>query len=417
MKKNHFKIFLILFVIAVLPAGCNLPTDSGNEPLPATEIEILYPLPTDTIGVGVTEINYTISTPASLKFMELYINGNFSGNFPPPGDGTQPKITLNLDPGFIGSKINYYLIYYDVAGTSQKSKDVLGVPVVASVEAPSAPFNLKIITLSQSSVNLSWSDSSIDVSGFEVWRKINFDGQYQNFTTVGGNVFNINDEGLDSTNAYFYKIRAVNNHGVSGFSEEVNSKGLGSSGNLYPPDNLIAVARGMKIVALSWNDNSSNENFFTVERRTAFTGYNTIVHLEKNSTSYVDKSEELFAGGEFYYRIKAFSGSDSAWSNEAFVKTQLYDIIHPEDLKGIYLGDGKIVLDWKDNDATNTIFEIERKNPGTDNFVNIAVIPGDRTSYLDENLMLSENYSYRIRSGDGVYFSLYSNEITIFTGN
>ena len=199
--------------------------------------------------------------------MELYVNGNFVRNYPPNSDGSQPRIYLQLNESFIGSSIDYYLIYYDLNETSLKSNNVLDVQVVASVNSPYAPFNLNLINLTSSSINLSWEDSSLLVSNYEIWRKINFDGTYQKYLDVEGNVFNINDENLDAAIMYAYKVRGFNQFGGSEFSDEVNTFGVGSSGNLYPPTNLIATARGTMIVRLSWKDNSTNENLFAIERR------------------------------------------------------------------------------------------------------------------------------------------------------
>ena len=84
---------------------------------------------------------------------------------------------------------------------------------------------------------------------------------------------------------------------------------------------------------------------------------------------------------------------------------------------GIYLGEGRIVLTWNDDDNINTIFEIERKIEGEDQFMTIETIPGDQNTYLDENLFSQQSYSYRVRSGDGVYYSDYSNIVMVVTGN
>jgi len=415
--KIQIKILFYLTGIFLLSTGCtNLATDPPSDGNSNTTIEIFSPVNDDSVGVGVTEIAYLISTPTSLKFMELYVNGNFVRNYPPNSDGSQPKIYLQLNESFIGTSIDYYLIYYDLNETSLKSNNVLDVQVVATVNSPYAPFNLNLINLTSSSINLSWEDSSLLVSNYEIWRKINFDGTYQKYLDVEGNVFNINDENLDAAIMYAYKVKGFNQFGGSEFSDEVNTFGVGSSGNLYPPTNLIATARGTMIVRLSWKDNSTNENLFAIERRKENEEFLKIGVVDKNVTNFTDSVNGLVAGGEYYYRIKAYSNTDSAWSNESFAQTYWYDIIRPTNLQGIYLGDGKIVLTWIDDNNTNTIFEVERKVDEEEQFTTIATIPGNQNTYLDENLLPQQSYTYRVRSGDGVYYSDYSNKVTVVTG-
>ena len=265
--------------------------------------------------------------------------------------------------------------------TSLKSNNVLDVQVVATVNSPYAPFNITLINLTSSSINLSWEDSSLLVNNYEIWRKINFDGTYQKYLDVEGNVFNINDENLDTAIMYAYKVKGFNQFGGSEFSDEVNTFGVGSSGNLYPPTNLIATARGTMMVRLWWKDYSTNENLFAIERRQENEEFLKIGVVDRNVTNFTDSVNGLVAGGEYYYRIKAYSNTDSAWSNESFVQTYWYDIIRPTNLQGIYLGDGKIVLTWIDDNNTNTIFEVERTVNEEEQFTTIGEHSG-RPKYL-----------------------------------
>ena len=413
IKKNI--LFCFIGLISLFMGCTNLATDSPSDGNSNTTIKINSPVNGDSVGVGVTEIDYLLSTSFSLKFMELYVNGSFVRNYPPNTNGSQPKIYLQLNESLIGTTFGYYLIYYDLNETSVKSDDILNVRVVLTVKPPYTPYNLSLIKLTPGSFNLSWNDSSLLVSNYEIWKKINFDGEYQMFLNVEGNVFNINDENLDPSIMYSYKVKGFNQFGGSEFSDEVNTFGVGSSGDLYPPTNLIAAARGTMLVRLTWVDNSTNENLFAIERRQENEEFLKIGIMDKNITSFADSLNGLVAGGEYYYRIKAYSNSDSAWSNESFTQTYWYNIARPTNLQGIYLGEGRIVLTWHDDDNTNTIFEIERKAEGVDQFMTIAVIPGDQNTYLDEDLFSRQTYAYRIRSGDGVYYSDYSNIVTVFT--
>ena len=408
-------INLCFICLMLLTGGCiNFPSNPDLNSNDNNLVKIIYPASNDSIGIGITRIEYSLSTPWSLKFMELYINGTFTGNFPPNQDGSKPAISFDLSKDLIGTSFSYYLIYYDTNETSAKSNEISNVHVFESVDPPFAPYNLKLIKLSETSLNLSWSDSSLKVDGYEIWRNFNFVGGYQKLMNVGSNVFNINDENLNPTGTYSYKVRGFNKFGMSKFSNEINTIDAGSSGNLYPPTDLVALALGPMLVKLSWKDNSLNENYFVIERRRTNEIFTKVGMVNRDITVYTDSLNGLVAGAEYYYRIKSFSNSDSAWSNEAFVQTSLHGLISPTNLQAINLGGENVALAWSDNDNTNTIFEIERKVSGDEIFDRIATVPGNQNSYLDENLSLNTYYTYRVRSGDGVYYSFYSNEVTIY---
>ena len=213
MKIRKSILFCLTGLISLFIGCTNLTTDSPSDGNSNTTIEIYSPVNGDSVGVGVTEIDYLISTSFSLKFMELYVNGNFVRNYPPNSNGSRPKIYLQLNESLIGTTIDYYLIYYDFNETSVKSDDILDVHVVVTVNPPYVPFNLNLINLTPSSINLSWKDSSLLVSNYEIWKKINFDGSFQKYLDVEGNVFNINDENLDPAIMYSYKVKGFNQFG------------------------------------------------------------------------------------------------------------------------------------------------------------------------------------------------------------
>lgn len=92
---------------------------------------------------------------------------------------------------------------------------------------------------------------------------------------------------------------------------------------LLAPSNLTAVALSDKQVQLSWNDNSTDEDGFIIERTFGPTSFIKIGQVDSNVTSFTDRF--LLQGGTFYtYRVKSFRGKmTSEWSNEATVTTPL----------------------------------------------------------------------------------------------
>ena len=89
------------------------------------------------------------------------------------------------------------------------------------------------------------------------------------------------------------------------------------------PVNLIATSTSPTVVQLNWQDVSSNEAGFRVERRDATGEYRSITSLPPNSAAYQDAS--VSAATSYLYRIIAMNeGGDSPASNE-------YSVLTPEE--------------------------------------------------------------------------------------
>ncbi len=99
--------------------------------------------------------------------------------------------------------------------------DVIGQNFTGTViPPPSAPSGLIATVISSSQINLSWTDNSANETGFEIWRKTGAGGTYSAIDTVAANVTTYANTGLDGNTTYYYKVRAYNGGGYSGFSNE-----------------------------------------------------------------------------------------------------------------------------------------------------------------------------------------------------
>jgi peptidyl-Asp metalloendopeptidase len=85
------------------------------------------------------------------------------------------------------------------------------------------------------------------------------------------------------------------------------------------PSNLVATANGTKRIDLTWNDNSTNETGFRIERSTNNNKFSHVATVGAGIKSYVNTG--LRRGTTYYYRVRATSSSTpSAWSNTASAK-------------------------------------------------------------------------------------------------
>lgn len=408
------KIFLILItVLIIISQSC---ADLSSDPNSSnSKIQISSPSNNGTLMEGNNEIIYSIAQPYSIKFIELYVNGTFIKNIPPNINGTAPSISIQLDSTYIGQKLNLYLIYYDTDGTSQKSNTVAEVLVTNDNRVPFKPYNLALLKFNDRSINISWKDTSRYIEKYELWRKVNFDGEYLLHQELSGKAYNTNDDNLDTSKIYFYKVRGYKSSGFSSFSDEINTAGIISSGNIFPPTNLTANVTGIANVRLNWEDNSDNENYFAVQRSSAGGNFNRIAALTKNSTTYLDSGNGTVVGSTYLYRIVAYSNEDSAVSNTISIKITSGILLPPTNLNATYNNLVRVVqLNWNSSDNNILYFDIERKTELGD-FTLIRRIDASNNLYLDFSVETNKVYTYRVRGYDLNRFSEYSNEVTIPT--
>ena len=94
---------------------------------------------------------------------------------------------------------------------------------------------------------------------------------------------------------------------------------------LNPPSNLTAEAIGSSQIRLTWQDNSTNETGFGIQRRTGGASWSLLVWVARSQTTFIDAG--LLPTSTYSYRMFAF-GDDSAVSvvsNTATVTTLYSD--------------------------------------------------------------------------------------------
>jgi hypothetical protein len=109
--------------------------------------------------------------------------------------------------------------------------DGSGVPSVSALIAlrtpdggvPKSPGSLVATTISNSQLNLKWTDTSNSENEFMIERSL--DGSsFTQITTVPKNTVKYSDAGLSPDTLYYYRVRANNNRGNSGYSNTVSRR-------------------------------------------------------------------------------------------------------------------------------------------------------------------------------------------------
>ncbi len=182
-------------------------------------------------------------------------------------------------------------------------------------------------------------------------------------------------------------------------------------GGLEAPSNLEATAVSSSQIDLSWQDNSSKETGFRIERSPNGQDFSEIDEVGANVTSYSDT--DLSPSTTYYYRVRAFRQTGqkttySDYSNTAQATTLEVAPDAPSNLSAIASTSDYVALNWQDNSDNEDGFSIERGTNGID-FWEIATTSVDVYWYFDYNVTSSVTYYYQVRAFNEVGYSGYSN--------
>lgn len=415
------KFLFIVSTVSLLYYGCvdavNSPTTngSGNNGTDAQNptITLSYPLSNDTLQLGTNEFLFVAKDDIGVRAVELWVDSTFIALVNYDGTVTSPSIIWSVDSTYLGKIIKYFLRVYDTSGRSTDSPAQTNIFVTKVIVPPKAPTGLALQKLSSTIVNLSWKHDYLNVDGFRIYRKTEAIGIYTMLKEVGSKSFNANDETVDPLSVYFYKVVAFNERGESPPSNIVASSGNASGGTISTPTNVSAVAFGSRKIVLNWQDNSNNENYFKIERKTLYSNYEQIGILPFNITTFKDSGYGLVPSTDYIYRIKAVSNDDSVTSAEVSTKTLGYDLLVPQNLRTINLNSKTVRLVWVDNNTNETQTLIERRSASSLTYAVIGSAQTDETQFDDTDVIFGLTYYYRIRVTDNVNFSGYTNEVSV----
>lgn len=124
--------------------------------------------------------------------------------------------------------------------------------------------------------------------------------------------------GLAAGTTYVYQVVSYNDFGTSAGSNEstatTTSSGGGGTGTPTAPSGLIVSAASTTTVNLSWDDNSTNEGGFRIERKLGVGEWSTVGTLGANIETWLDTG--LIATANLTYRVVAFNSTGSSTPSE-----------------------------------------------------------------------------------------------------
>jgi large repetitive protein len=170
--------------------------------------------------------------------LKLYVNGTLAGSdnslpFTSVGTtsngsriaGVNGSNAFNTATGFFSGKIDNFGIYAKALTPSEIASVMTNSPLAQSFATtlglpapPTAPTNLLANGISNSKINVTWTDATNE-SSYEFYRSNNNNSNYLLVRTLPANTTSYVDTGLFANSISYYKVKAVN-VGGSAFSNE-----------------------------------------------------------------------------------------------------------------------------------------------------------------------------------------------------
>ncbi|MGH9861796.1 MAG: fibronectin type III domain-containing protein [Candidatus Acidiferrales bacterium] len=336
--------------------------------------------------------------------------------------------TLNFTWNTAGATIGVHTLTASAALSGDDDPGDNSATTTSSViePPPAAPSNLAGSAISASQINLSWSDNSTNEQGFRLERCKGsqsicdtYPANFAQIAELGPNVTSYSDTGLLSSTPYSYRVRAFNASGNSAYSNTDEAITPSAPKPPAAPSNLTATAVSSTQINLTWQDNSTTEAGFNIERCTGTTAFcdanpANFAYVTSRGVNNISYSDTGRAPNTTYsYRVRASNADGySAYTNTAEATTfPLTDPPQPPtNLVATGVSGSQINLSWTDNSTTEDGIRIERcTGTGCTNFAQIAQLGANATTYNNTGLAPATTYAYRVRAYNAVGDSAYSN--------
>ncbi|MFO0831781.1 MAG: hypothetical protein U0637_08035 [Phycisphaerales bacterium] len=236
------------------------------------------------------------------------------------------------------------------------------VSVTVADTTPEAPSALSLSDAGDhESVTLHWSDNASNEAGFRIEHQAQSSGGWGSTRVVQALANAEQQTDQPGPGTHRYRVAALNATGVSAYTpwSTITVEAPAVDPSTLPPNapsGVVASDQGNRRAGLAWNDNSSNESGFQLDRSPSFPG--GPVALGADVTAYVDTS----GSGPFSYRARAFNNAGySSWSDWASVTVSETIPATPLDLSATDAGDQThVALRWTDASFNEQGFRIER---------------------------------------------------------
>lgn len=177
--------------------------------------------------------------------------------------------------------------------------------------APAAPDNLNT-QIQGTGIMITWTDNSNNETHFKIFRRKSTDTNFSVVGLAGFNALTFTDNSVEPQTEYVYYVEALNETGTGASGQAVITTGP----EINAPSGLVARDVGDLRITLTWQDNSSDEDGFTIEYAAGENAFQILGTTSANTTTFTHTNP--LERTVYTYRVRATrAGAFSDVSNES----------------------------------------------------------------------------------------------------
>ncbi|MBI5929396.1 MAG: fibronectin type III domain-containing protein [Chloroflexi bacterium] len=276
---------------------------------------------------------------------------------------------------------------------------------------PDGPPDLTITVSTRTRHTLTWTDRDADATNYYVERSLTGTGSWSQIGTVGDNQNSYTVANLSCNTVYYFRVRGYYSADnlYSGYSSVISGTTLACP---TAPTGLTITNNLVTQQTLVWNDTTTDETAFYIERSLTGTG-SWVQQGSVGADTTTFDSTGLNCATRYYYRLRAFFG-DSLYSPYSSIAdaTTLGGCPAAPSLYSMGFHSPFIIsINWSDNATNETSYHIERAQSSSGPYIEIGSREANTTSYTDNGLECNTQYYYRVRAYNAIanVYSTYSN--------
>jgi hypothetical protein len=259
--------------------------------------------------------------------LEQSINGGAFSTLPSIAGSITTGVVITTITGLSPNTLyTYRARAYNGGGNSTYSNSASGT-TPSSLTIPAAPSGLVVTGLYPDMTELHWTNNANNANTFGIDLSTDDGATWWTGTHAGAVYGDVSvdyttvwDDQRTPNTQYCYRVRAENAAGNSAWTSKVCAT-TPSLPTVNAPSNLNATFVSGVNVALTWQDNSNNEDGFRIETSYdggAYNAYILPITVTQNSTSVTIAEPNV--GHNYKFHVRAFNAyATSGWSNESNV--------------------------------------------------------------------------------------------------